>query len=935
MKRKSGILILCVLAAVSAPLSAYDIPGFTPDQILPFKQTLNSTGGAVTLNLHVFTPPGHKPSHQRPTIVFFFGGGWVDGSASHFHPQCEYLASRGMVAISAEYRVKNLHGTTPQECVKDGKSAIRYVRQNAAALGVNPNRVAAGGGSAGGHVAAAAATLAAYDEPGENPAVSSKPDALVLYNPVADNGPGGYGYSTVQAYWQTISPLHNIDATAPPTTFFLGTSDALVPVAVGKNYQAAMAAVGRRCDLHLYQGQPHSFFNYDVPTDASGPFDGYRDTLFKTDEFLVSLGWLAGPHAAPNPASGWVAVSGDAGFTAASAATASPVANDADGDSIAANFDPVTLTDGGFVRLTGTVTFNAPLAGDSFRIGLFDGDNPVTAGDGNGYSGIRAGAPGTSAVNITAGNGTGSHPFDHAGSTILGPVPAAAATVPANVPVDFTLMIARNGDQHDIAVRFTDGASYNPSQNLLNLPAASHAFDSVAFLMDGNLNATRAGFSNIRITRGTVPIDMVPGPPPPTNGPITYVDASTVAGGNTFPSSNPSSTSWLNTTANNANANNTQWVVRSGVDNFGINDKVLQSIATSGNFPQITTRLTGLADGTYTIWAFFWDQVDSGSENWGISAGLTSGSLTTYSAPGEPAVAVATTTHVTNAASLAFTTPPKMQQAFSTTLKLYQQNLFGVNLGQVTVAGGAAVDVFIDNNLVGTASWRVWYDGLGYQPMGAAPDTSTYTPVLGVDFNRNDTLGSPSQSGFRVISGSAANQAANASSSIKTIGPHQVTITQPGGTNFEFRGANGDSTRAIPGGDTSLSFLVSDFIATPAGEIDIRIDGLAAGDYRFRSWHLDTITGSGLGFAQGANSTTRNLIEAQVGGLTRAAVEPTVLGAAGLNTTFINNAQIPTLEFPINHDGSSPLTIRLRAIDSNAGERFLLLNGFDLSLENP
>jgi acetyl esterase len=935
VKPKLCILIHCLLAAASAPLSAYDIPGFTPDQTIPFKQTLNSTGGAVTLNLHVFTPPGHQPSHQRPAIVFFFGGGWVDGSASHFHPQCEYLASRGMVAISAEYRVKNIHGTTPQECVKDGKSAIRYVRQNAAALGVDPNRIAAGGGSAGGHVAAAAGTLSAYEESGENLAISSKPNALVLYNPVADNGPGGYGHSTVQAYWQTISPLHNIHATTPPTVFFLGTSDSLVPVSVGTNYQAAMEALGLRCDLHLYQGQPHSFFNYDVPTDASGPFDGYRDTVFKTDEFLVSIGWLAAPNDG-NPTGGWVTISGNAAFATGSAATASPIINDADADAIATNFTPVTLTDGGFVRLTGSVTFNAPLAGDQFRIGIFDGDNPVTAGDGNGYTGIWAGAPSTSATSISKSNGSGNHPFENAASSTLGPIPAAAATVPANTPVEFTLMVARNGNQLDIAASFSAGPSYRQSQNLLDLTENNYTFDSAAFLMDGNLNATQAAFSNIKITLGKVPIDQTPEPPPPpTAGAITYVDASTVTGGNTFQTSNPGNTTWLNTTANNTTASSTQWVVRSGANDFGINDSLLQSITTTGNIPQITTRLSGLADGTYTIWAFFWDQVDSASQNWGISTGLTSGALTTYSAPGEPAVAGAITTNVSNAANLIFTATPKLQQAFSASLQLYQQNLFGVNLGQVTVVGGSAVDVFIDNNLVGTNSWRVWYDGLGYQLMGEEPDTTTYTRVLGVDFNRNDALSAPSQSGFRVISGSAANQVANAPSYSKTIGTHQVTITQPDGTNFEFRGANGDSTRAIPGGDTSRSFLVSDFIATREGEIEIKITGLAAGNYQFRSWHLDTITGSALGFAQGTSTIARNLIEAQVGGLTRDAVEPTALGSAGLNSTFINNSQIPTLEFPISHDGGSTLTVRLRSIDSNGTERFLLLNGFELLLENP
>ena len=923
-------ILTCLLLLLAPVARAYDIPGFTPDQIIPFKQTLNSTGGAVTLNLHVFTPPGHKPSHQRPAIVFFFGGGWVDGSASHFHPQCEYLASRGMVAISAEYRVKDLHGTTPQECVKDGKSAIRYVRQNAAALGVDPNRIAAGGGSAGGHVAAATGTLTAYEEAGENLTISSKPNALVLYNPVVDNGPGGYGYSTVQAYWQSISPLNNITATAPPTSFFLGTSDNLVPVSVGENYRAAMEALGLRCDLHLYQGQPHSFFNYDVSGDSSGPFYGYRDTLFKTDAFLVSLGYLADPLHTSADATGWLAIAGNAGFSGGTAATASPVTTDADGDSIAANFAPVTLTDGRFLRLTGTVTCNAPLAGDGFRIGLFDGDNPVIAGDGNGYVGIWAGAPATVATSIAAGNGTGSQPFDSAASTTLGPIPAAAAIVPANTPVEFTLTIARNGNKLDLSANFTSGASYRASQNLLNLTSSNYTFDSVAFLMDGNLNATQASFSNIRITRGPLPVDLVP--EPPLNGAITYVDAVEGAAGNTFKTGGSlSDITWVG--PDSSSGSQTLWNKR-GVSSDVNSDTAFQGSVSSGNtLPQLTTRLSGLADGTYKIWAFYWDQVDSATQNWILSAGLSSASLTTYSSTGHPDVAGTIKTGVTNATALTFSNSVKVQGGWDGTKFL--RNLFGVNLGEVTIAGGSPINVYLDNNLNGGSNNRVSYDGVGYQSIASNTNPPTNPPLLGVDFNRGDTLGAPSQSGFRVVSGSAASQAANASSYTKMIGAQQVTISQPDGTNFEFRGANGDTTRAIPGGDTSLSFLVADFITTRKGAIDIKITGLAAGEYRFQSWHLDTLTSSALGFALGTTTTTRNLIEAQVGGLTRAGVEPTALGSAGLNTTFLNNSQIPTLDFPIDHDGSSPLTIRLRAIDSNGTDRFLLLNGFAIYPKNP
>ncbi len=934
MKRTRMLIWLLLLLAAPAA-QAYDIPGFTPDQIIPFKQTTNSTGGPVTLNLQIFTPPGHKPSHQRPAIVFFFGGGWVDGSPSQFHPQCEYLASRGMVAISAEYRVKNIHGTTPKECVKDGKSAIRYVREHAAELGIDPNRIATGGGSAGGHVAAATGTLTAYEEPGENLAISSRPNALVIYNGVVDNGPGGYGYSTVQAYWQTISPLQNINSNTPPTVFFLGTSDALVPVSVGTNYQAAMRALGLRCDLHLYEGQPHSFFNYDIPDDSSGPFYGYRDTLFKTDEFLVSLGYLSDPQYQTNTVSGWVTITGDAGFAGGSAATASPTTTDADGDAIAANFGSVTLADGQFVRLNGTVTFNAPLSGDSFRIGLFDGDNPVVAGDGNGYVGIWAGAPATIAASIAAGNGTGSNPFANAASTNLGPMPAAGVVVPSNTPVAFTLMIARNGNQIDLSANFSGGGSYTSSQNLINLALTNYTFDSVAFLMNTNLNASQASFSNIRIIRGPVPVEIFPAPQTPTtNSPIVYIDAVEGSSGNTYKTGGTlADTSWVGPDA--ATVNNTQWNKR-GATSESNGNTVFQGILNANTLPELTTQITGLTNGTYAIWAFYWDQVVDDAQNWTLSAGLTSGSLTVYSSPGEPAVGGATSAGVTNAASLTFSNSVVVQAGWNGSVFL--RNLFGINLGQVTVTNGSPVKVYLDHSNTGGAGLRAWYDGVGYQLLGGSStnsSTNTYTRLFGVDFNRDDALGSPSQSGFRIVSGSATNQAANAASYTKTIGTHQVTILQPNGTKFEFRGANGDSTRAIPGGDTSLSYLVSDFIATREGTIDIQITGLAAGEYRFRSWHLDTFTGSNMGFAQGTNATTPNLIEAQVGGLTRAAVEPTALGSFGLNTAFINNSQIPTLDFPISHDGSSPLTIRLRAIDTNGTERFLLLNGFELSEENP
>ena len=255
---------------------------FAPDESLVYK-----TVGKTTLRLHIFNPEGHKPSDKRPAIVFFFGGGWNGGSPSQFYPHCRYLASRGMVAMSAEYRVKSRNKTTPRECVQDGKSAVRWIRQHAEQLGIDRHRIAAGGGSAGGHVAAATGTTKGFDEAGEDLNISSRPNALVLFNPVYDNGPDGYGHSRVKAYWKTFSPMHNIRHDTPPTIVFLGTKDHLIPVSTAKEYKRLMEEKGRRCDLHLYKNQPHGFFNYTKK-------EYYTKTAIEMDRFLASLRFLQG-----------------------------------------------------------------------------------------------------------------------------------------------------------------------------------------------------------------------------------------------------------------------------------------------------------------------------------------------------------------------------------------------------------------------------------------------------------------------------------------------------------------------------------------------------------------------------------------------------------------------------------------------------------------
>jgi len=253
------------------------------------KEIVYKTVGDMELKLHVFQPKGRSPRERLPAIVFFFGGGWNGGSPAQFFPQSDYLASRGMVAISAEYRTKNNGGVSPFECVNDGKSAIRYVRAHAEQLGIDPDKLAAGGGSAGGHVAAATGTLGGLEPEGEDTSISSRPNAMVLFNPVYDNGPGGYGHSRVGDRYKEISPFHNIDQQTPPTIVFFGTEEKLVPKATSDAFKAKMEKLGIRSELFYYEGQPHGFFNFGRSDNVY-----FIKTMTEADKFLGSLGYLKG-----------------------------------------------------------------------------------------------------------------------------------------------------------------------------------------------------------------------------------------------------------------------------------------------------------------------------------------------------------------------------------------------------------------------------------------------------------------------------------------------------------------------------------------------------------------------------------------------------------------------------------------------------------------
>ncbi|MEM9525063.1 MAG: alpha/beta hydrolase [Bacteroidota bacterium] len=238
------------------------------------------------LDMIVLRPEGKVTSQESlPAVLFFFGGGWKGGQPSHFLPQARYFTKRGLICFLADYRTESRHQTSPFESLMDAKSAVRWVRKNGPEMGVDTSKLVVGGGSAGGHLAAAAAVTQGFDDPQDDLSISAVGSLLVLFNPVIDNGPGGYGYERIGEVYPRFSPLHNLRSGTPPTLFLLGTEDHLVPVATARYYQTVMERTGGYCDLRLYEGGKHGFFN--LPNTYS-----FRQTVLAMDEFLVKFGYL-------------------------------------------------------------------------------------------------------------------------------------------------------------------------------------------------------------------------------------------------------------------------------------------------------------------------------------------------------------------------------------------------------------------------------------------------------------------------------------------------------------------------------------------------------------------------------------------------------------------------------------------------------------------
>jgi acetyl esterase len=242
------------------------------------------------LAAHVFYPQGEELSDNLPVVLFFYSSRWDTGQIGQFAPHALYCCSRSAVSILFEYRTESSHGTGARETMADIRTAIRWVRYNQEHLGIDPAKVIAVGAAASGHGIASAAMIdsVVFDDDSGEAQLSCCPDAMVLFSAILDVSKKGCGMEQFESpkVAKTFDPLHHVRAKLPPMLIFHGSDDRVVPPLGIEKFAKKMQRKKNICQLEMFQGKGHSFFNFNVDVVA------YEAAISTADHFLVEQGFF-------------------------------------------------------------------------------------------------------------------------------------------------------------------------------------------------------------------------------------------------------------------------------------------------------------------------------------------------------------------------------------------------------------------------------------------------------------------------------------------------------------------------------------------------------------------------------------------------------------------------------------------------------------------
>ena len=242
-----------------------------PDGVEVIKDITYVKYGDRNLMLDVYRP-ADRPEGQLPTLLVIRGGGWASGDKEGFAPIAAALALRGFATVCIEYRASD-EATFPA-AVKDTKSAVKWIKDNAGKYNFNPSLIGAIGGSAGAHLAmllGVSSTARSLNPVGE-PEDFRIQAVVGMATPTDLTGSAegtevvkwiGKPYATNEELWNSASPITYIDKNSPPMLFIHSSADNVVSYEQSLRAIDKLGEAGIYTELVLIPDAPHPFWNYE------------------------------------------------------------------------------------------------------------------------------------------------------------------------------------------------------------------------------------------------------------------------------------------------------------------------------------------------------------------------------------------------------------------------------------------------------------------------------------------------------------------------------------------------------------------------------------------------------------------------------------------------------------------------------------------------
>lgn len=221
----------------------------------------------VSVSMDIYKPTSNKASGAA--VVLIHGGAWIGGERALMAPFAKILAEEGFLAATISYRLAPKHKWPAM--LDDAQTAVRYLRTNAAQLGINPNRIGAAGVSAGGHLSLLLGSMETRDKQAtEHTGVSSKVAAVFdIFGPsdFSQDHPASYdmlfhivlGKPREQAadLIREASPVTHVTSSSAPTFIMHGLADTMVNPNQSRLIHERLRKAGVSSELHMIDGMAH------------------------------------------------------------------------------------------------------------------------------------------------------------------------------------------------------------------------------------------------------------------------------------------------------------------------------------------------------------------------------------------------------------------------------------------------------------------------------------------------------------------------------------------------------------------------------------------------------------------------------------------------------------------------------------------------------